>query len=387
MPPPDPALWREAQPVLDQVLDAPESERRRILARVASERPALAQFVERLLAGDDDSITTLAAVGLERVLEERPTLGGQRVGPYRLERLLGEGGMGAVWLGRRADGDAAGDGDGDVAIKLLHLGTLRPGRTERFRREAALLARLDHPNVARLHDAGVTSAGQPYLVLEYVDGLRLDHYCSGRRLRLEERLRLFLQLCSAVGAVHASLIVHRDLKPPNVLVTPDARVKLLDFGIARLVDEDGSVSAASTTVALTPEFAAPEQVHGVALTTAVDVYALGLLLHLLLTGRHPTGWDARTPADFIRTTLERSPMLPSAAVVPSEGWPADDADRHAAGLGISPAALRDQLSGSLDAIVGKALRKEPAGRHAGVAELAADLERHLGHEPGPHLTP
>jgi serine/threonine-protein kinase len=377
MPQLDPALWQAAQPLLDEVLDRPAAERGDILARARADRPELARLIEELLATDDDGSATLAGFGLADVLGEPPALRGQAVGPYTLERLLGEGGMGAVWLGRRSDGVFVGA----AAIKLLHLGALGPGRAERFQREATLLARLDHPNIARLLDASVTPAGQPYLVLELVEGVRLDRYCTEHRVPLDERLRLVLQVCAAVSAAHAALVVHRDIKPANVLVTADGRVKLLDFGIARLVEEGAADAPAQTTHALTPEFASPEQVREAPVTTTADVYTLGLLLHVLLSGRHPTGYDCRTPADFLRTTLEREPMRPSDAVLPSPGRPEEDAERHAAAFGLTPRALRRLLRGDLDVIVARALRKEPGERYASVAEFAADLERHLTHQP------
>ncbi|HSE27488.1 MAG TPA: protein kinase [Gemmatimonadales bacterium] len=373
----DPDLWQAAQPLLDEVLDTPAATRGSIFARIRTERPEVARLVEALLAAEDVDSPTLDGLGLADVLREPPALGGQAIGPYTLERLLGEGGMGTVWLGRRSDGVF----EGAAAIKLLHLGGLGPGRAERFQREATLLARLDHPNIARLLDAGVTPAGQPYLVLEHVDGVRLDRHCAERRHPLEERLSLFTQVCAAVSAAHRALIVHRDIKPANVLVAADGRVKLLDFGIAKLMEDSTPGAGPQTTQALTPEFASPEQVREAPVTTAADVYGLGLLLHLLLTGRHPTGYDSRTPADFLQTTLERDPMRASEAVLPSPGWPPAEAARHATTFGLTPGGLRRLLRGDLDVIIARALRKEPAERYASAAELADDIERHLTHQP------
>ena len=208
--------------------------------------------------------------------------------------------MGSVWLARRSDGRF----EGLVAVKLLNVSLIGRAGEERFRREGSILARLTHPNIARLTDAGVSTSGQPYIVLEYVDGERIDQYCDARRLGVEQRLRLFLDVCAAVARAHANLVVHRDIKPSNVLVAKDGQVKLLDFGIAKLIEEEtGSGEASALTReggrALTPEFAAPEQLTGGAVTTATDVHALGTLLYLLLAGQHPGGRGAhvtRAPA-------------------------------------------------------------------------------------------
>ncbi len=204
--------------------------------------------------------------------------------------------MGTVWLARRSDGRF----EGRVAVKLLNVSLLGRGGEERFRREGSILARLDHPNIARLLDAGVSASGQPYLVLEYVDGEPIDTYCDGRRLDLEARLRLLLDVAAAVSLAHANLVVHRDIKPSNVLVGRDGRVKLLDFGIAKLLEDEGAADPATALTreggrAFTPEFAAPEQLTGGAVTTATDVHALGTLAYLLLAGPHPAGASLPRP--------------------------------------------------------------------------------------------
>jgi serine/threonine-protein kinase len=255
--------------------------------------------------------------------------------------------MGSVWLARRSDGRF----EGRAAVKLLNLALLSPAGQERFRREGSVLARLAHPGIARLLDAGVSASGQPYLILEYVDGQRIDVFVKERGLSLEERVRLVLQVLDAVGDAHANLIVHRDLKPSNILVTRDGTVKLLDFGIAKLLDDGGGERTALTVDggrALTPEFAAPEQVRGEPVTTTTDVYATGVLLYLLLSGRHPTAEGCHAPGDVIRALLDVGP----------------------AGLGL----------GDLDSILAKALRKAPGERYPSVAAFADDLGRFLGHE-------
>ena len=298
--PPDIALLGTLRNLLDQALELEPAEREAWLASLRRQDPRHAGELEALLVAEAslDAGGFLAAESLEPAPD--PGLAGRRVGAYTLERPLGRGGMGTVWLARRSDGRY----QATVAVKLLNLALVDPVGSERFRREGTVLARLSHPNIARLLDAGVFDAGQPYLVLEHVEGTRVDRYCDEHGLTPEERLRLFLDILAAVAHAHANLIVHRDLKPSNILVTPDGAVKLLDFGIAKLL-EDGDAAAATTLTdlggrALTPEYAAPEQVTGGTVTTATDVYALGVLLYLLLSGRHPTGEGRRTAAEHFR---------------------------------------------------------------------------------------
>jgi tetratricopeptide (TPR) repeat protein len=248
-------------------------------------------------------------------------------------------------------------------VKLLHLALLGEGGDVRFRREGTLLARLTHPRIARLLDAGVTSTGQPYLVLEYVEGARIDRFADDRRLDLVGRLELFLQVAEAVAHAHANLVIHRDLKPSNILVGTDGTVKLLDFGIARLLEENASGQATLTGLAaqaLTPEYAAPEQARGEPVTTGTDVYALGVLLYLLLTGRHPTGDDCRTATEQLHALLERDPVRASDA---------------------APHRLRRTYRGDIDNVLAKALEKEPGRRYASVTALTDDIRRFLNHEP------
>jgi tetratricopeptide (TPR) repeat protein len=283
------------------------------------------------------------------------------------------GGMGTVWRARRSDGRF----EGFVAVKLLNLALIGPRGDERFRREGTLLARLAHPNVARLIDAGVTPAGQPFLVLEYVEGTPIDAFADERRLTVEERLRLFLQVAEAVAHAHANLIVHRDLKPSNVLVRPDGQVKLLDFGIGKLLEPDEPGRAELTReggLALTPEFAAPEQIAGEAVTTATDVYALGVLLYMLLTGRHPAAAPRDPSAGIVRAILDEEPLRASLAA--GHAAPGSGAARRA-----SPGRLQRLLRGDLDTILAKALKKRPSERYRTVTALADDVRRHLAHQP------
>jgi len=325
--------------MLDHMLDLSGPDRESWLAELRTKSPELAAELSSLMDSD-------AAAEARSFLETPPsvTLSGLELGAYTLERPLGSGGMGSVWLARRTDGAF----EGHAALKLLNLALVTPTGQTRFRREGSVLARLAHPGIARLLDAGVSAGGQPYLVLEYIDGVQIDDYVQAHALARDARIRLFLQVLDAVGSAHANLIVHRDLKPSNILVTSDGVVKLLDFGIAKLLDTDSTDRAALTAEgarALTPDFAAPEQVYGTAVTTATDVYALGVLLYLLLAGQHPrplTGLDARTAFETEPATL----------------------------------GVRD-----LDTIIGKALRKDPQERYRSVAAFADDLERFMHHEP------
>src|SRR5215472_10237857 len=283
-----PERWRVLSPYLDKALEIPPDERLAWLEVIRKENPSLATDLQTLLKEQ-------AALGKEEFLRTgaaaRPTpapLTGETVGAYTLEAPIGQGGMGTVWLARRSDGRF----EGFAAVKFLNVAFLGGAGEERFKREGSILARLAHPNIAHLIDAGVSATGQPYLVLEYVEGKNIDAYCNEHGLEIEARIRLFLDVLAAVAHAHANLIVHRDIKPSNVLVADDGRVKLLDFGIAKLLE--GETPEISPTVltregerALTLAYASPEQVTGSAVTTGTDVYALGILLYLLLSGKHP----------------------------------------------------------------------------------------------------
>jgi len=390
--------WRLVSPHLDQVLDLDGEERQRYLAGLAGEDPALAADLELLLAEE-------RALHDEKYLEHDPQaliatvigdgrdggdggdggsaaeshLAGQVFGAYALVRQLGAGGMGSVWLARRNDGHF----EGLAAVKLLSAALLGAAGTSRFRREATILARLKHPHIAQLIDAGVSEAGQPYLVLEYVEGEPIDGWCDSRALGVEARLRLFLEVLAAVALAHANLVVHRDLKPSNVMVSKEGRVKLLDFGIAKLLEGD-SGEGAPTQLTLeagrpfTPSFAAPEQVLGESVTTATDVYALGALLYLLLAGRHPSARPGASPVQLLRAIVEAEPdRLSGTFRDPRDPRAAQQAAERAS----TPERLRRELRGDLDTIVAKALKKRPAERYQSVAALAEDLRRYLAEEP------
>jgi serine/threonine-protein kinase len=361
------ARWLRLSPLLDELLDLEPAARAARLAELRADDPAGADELQAML-------DELPAIEREEFLE-RPALfaeasmAGQQIGPYTVERELGEGGMGSVWLARRTDGRY----EGFVAVKFLNAALLARGGAERFAREGSILARLAHPHIARLIDAGVAKEGrQPYLVLEYIDGLPIDRYCSEHELPLAERVRLFLDVLSAVAHAHNRLILHRDLKPSNILVTAAGEAKLLDFGIAKLLDDSGAPAEATELTqragrAFTPHYAAPEQLQGGEVTTATDVYALGVLLYVLLGGEHPTAGRTVGTLDQMRAVVELEPRRLSEAVARRGGPNAQK--------------LARELRGDLDNIVAKALKKAPTQRYANAAAFADDLQRTLNHEP------
>jgi serine/threonine protein kinase/tetratricopeptide (TPR) repeat protein len=367
--------WRLLSPLLDQAL-ALEGEERQTW--IKAQEPEIAYRLEILLLEH----SVLASDGfLETGVVDLPstaaTLAGQTIGAFEVVSQIGQGGMGSVWLARRNDGRF----ERQVALKFLNIALLGKEGEDRFKREGKILALLAHRHIAELIDAGVTITGQPYLVLEYVNGDQIDRYCDQRRLDLPTRIRLFLQVLDAVAAAHANLIVHRDLKPSNVLVRKDGDVKLLDFGIAKLIEaENGPEQHRTFTLsgtALTPQYAAPEQLKSEAITVCTDVYALGVLLYLLLTGRHPTGEGQRSPAELVKTIVELEPLRASDAVA-SGG--ADSAAR-ALLRSATVEKLRRVLRGDLDTILAKALKKDPRERYASVGAFADDLRRYLKCEP------
>jgi serine/threonine protein kinase/Tfp pilus assembly protein PilF len=308
-------------------------------------------------------------------------LEGQRLGPYRFVRKLGSGGMGDVWLAERADNEY----QQRVAIKLVRAGLLSAQVQGRLRMERQILATLQHPNIARLLDGGRADDGTPYLVLEYIDGEPIDLYCDRRRLSLAERIRLFQQVCATVHYAHQNLIVHRDLKPNNILITQDGQPKLLDFGIAKPLDARITERTLAVTHfgyrVMTPAHASPEQIRGETITTASDIYVLGVLLYELLAGRKPFQFVGTTLSEMERMVCEQTPPLPSAMIEQTAREMPELLDDIAACRSISPSRLRKELQGDLDNIVAMAMRKETERRYSSAEHLAADLERHLQGQP------
>lgn len=333
--------WPEIEALFDRVAEQPAGERDRILAEAD---PEVRDAVARLLEADEKKASAIQAAvdDIQSVLSDEEPVS-QHFGPWRVIEPIGRGGMGSVYLAKRDDGAF----DKQAAIKVLDTAFTVPLARERFLQERRILATLDHPGIARLIDGGETDDDVPYLVMEYVDGSNFIEYCSHHRLDRDARLRLFLDICAAVSYAHQSLVVHRDLKPANVFVNRDGRIKLLDFGIAKLLSPD---AAQTTDQALSPRYASPEQVRGEPITTATDIYSLGVLLYELLTGRLPYQITKMTPFEVDRAVCE-TPAAPA------------------------------NVSDDLDMILQMALRKEPQRRYASVRDFAEDIERAMTSRP------
>ena len=364
----DSARWQELSSWLDQLLELDPQARQQRLQRLAEHDAELGRELQRLLQQEPDSQDFMA-----QPLWTAPAPGraGSEVGPYRLLRPLGEGGMGEVWLAERCDGLY----QRQVALKLLRSGVADPGLRQRFGRERQILARLQHPHLAQLLDAGVDRHGQPYLALDYVEGEPISDYCRRVQPPLEARLQLMLQVCAVVSHAHANLVVHRDLKPSNILVRDDGTVKLLDFGIAKLLDHDDTSSPHPATEirAFTLHYAAPEQVRGELVTTLTDVYSLGVVLFEVVTGHKPYRLRRHSDAEWERSILDV--QAPRASVL---------LQRLADQPGAPRRALQRQarrLRGDLDVVLEKALQKDPAQRYASAEAMAGDLRRFLHGQP------
>ena len=350
--------FQRCEELFHAALPLSEQERAAFLQRSCPEDPELRSEVERLLAaheraGDFISSPALAAEPAGSAADSSWV--GGHVGPYRIVREIGRGGMGAVYLAERADGQY----EQRVALKVIKRGMDTEQVLVRFRAERQILASLDHPNIARLLDGGSTAQGVPFFAMEYIEGEPIDAWVNGRALPVDDRLRLFLQVCGAVAYAHQHLVVHRDIKPLNILVTPDGVPKLLDFGIAKVLHQGGDEATSTVTGMrlLTPEYASPEQVEGRHATTVSDVYALGVVLYELLTGRSPYRLRSRTPLEVVEAVRTTDPERPSAVGGTEK--------------------LRRRLRGDLDTILLTALRKEPARRYQSVEQFAADVRRHL----------
>ena len=395
--------WKQVRDLFDAALEQPIHLRDRFLADRTPGDPRMAQEVRELLASyqeSDHMLTQPAIKGLEALLPSasappdldqtvpttiiRPadntdtgSMIGRRMGHYRLIRKIGSGGMGTVFVAARDDRQF----EQPVAIKVVRPSMNTSQILQRFLQERRVLAGLEHPNIARLIDGGSSEEGLPYLVMEYVEGVPIDKYCEERRLNVTDRLRLFRIVCEAVHYAHRSLVIHRDIKPVNILVTPEGVPKLLDFGIAKLVGPQaaGDPSLSVDTAPMTPEYASPEQVHGEPVTTASDVYSLGVMLYRLLTGRSPYRPGKSGAAALFNAITSQDPVKASqAALVDDEH---SQAAVNAASREGTPEKLRRRLTGDLDVIILTALQKEPARRYASVDALSDDVEAHLGGFP------
>jgi serine/threonine protein kinase/tetratricopeptide (TPR) repeat protein len=384
-----PEEWQRVRPILESALELDSAHRTAYLDGACADQ-SLRREVESLIAVHEQASTGLlnsAAPDFFAGDEARFRLPpGKRIGAYEIIEEIAVGGMGAVYRAIRADGQY----QQQVALKIVRSELGAELTATRFKNERQILATLNNPNIARILDGGTTAEGMPYFVMELIEGQRIDEYCDTQKLAMNERLGLFLQVCSAVQYAHQRLIIHRDIKPGNILVNAEGVPKLLDFGIAKILESSVATNQPEQTISLvhllTPEYASPEQVKGESITTASDVYSLGVVLYELLTGRTPYDVPTRTPHEISRAICEAEPEKPSAAVRQKqsagdgERKPTDDSVPIAA-REESPEKLSKRLSGDLDNIVLMALRKEPQRRYVSVEQFAQDIRRHLDHLP------
>lgn len=366
----DPQRWNDIQDLFLACIEKPLSDQKSFLNHLEKSDPEAAAEVRKLIEAHHRSGSFLE----DEVLEDEFISEGDLVGPWRIHREIGRGGMSSVFLAERADGQF----DRQVAIKFLH--GLIPGQSmhKRLQQEQKILARLQHKNIAQLYDAGLTDEGRPYFILEYIPGKPVTEWCNEQALSLENRLEIFVQICEAVQFAHQRLIVHRDLKPTNILVDEHGTVKLLDFGIAKILEEEPTDGAPITKTGLflmTPEYASPEQVQGEAITTATDVYALGLILYELLTGLLPYNLAGKNPMEISSAISETTPVKPSSRIFEEP----DSGSLHVAGLNKNQ--QKKLLKGDLDTIVLKALRKEPERRYGSADQLLQDIRHYQKNEP------
>ncbi len=351
-----PADWDRLKLLFEQALAVPPGDRDGFLRSQTADAAILTE-VRSLLEVYEGSPEFLEGAVPEFGGAEIQPFEGRRIGPWRLTREIGSGGMGVVWEAVRSDEEYRQR----AAIKLMPIGAISSTRIARFREERQILAGLSHPGIARLLDGGTTADGSPYLVMEYVEGERLDEWLKRQTPSLRDRLQLFLSICSAVDYAHRHLVIHRDLKPANILVTPEGGTKLLDFGIARLLDPDSAARPANTGTSrlLTPGYASPEQIRGDAVTTGTDIYSLGVVLYFLLAGRSPYSARPDDSLDMMQEICTRDPLPPSAVA---------ESGAHA-------------LHGALDAVVLQTLRKNPENRYSSVRALADDIAAWLEGRP------
>jgi serine/threonine protein kinase len=380
--------WQKVEELLDAALELAPAERQRFLDEAGASLE-LKDEVQSLLACEEQTNGFLAAPALALSADffagDGDERAGQTVGHYQIVREIGRGGMGTVYLGQRSDDEYRKF----VAIKVVRRGMDTHDILRRFRNERQILASLEHPYIARLLDGGTTDDGLPYLVMEHVEGLPITDYCDQRRLTTEERLELFRMVCAAVQHAHQNLVVHRDLKPSNILITSDGTPKLLDFGISKVLDPELSAFSMEHTRTefrvLTPDYASPEQVRGEQVTTASDIYSLGIVLYELLAGHRPYRATAAPAHELVRIICEQEPTRPSTAIINVEVVNHDQPkpqititpESVSRARDTQPDKLRRRLSGDLDNIVLMALRKEPKRRYESAAQFAADIGRHL----------
>ena len=372
--------WRILEAAFAEATGLAGDARARMLAKFSVEHPELEQQLLDLLTADtgDDKPLAEPIASSAKELAEATTdpWDNRRIGTWTIKRRIADGGMGAVFLAERADDEY----QQTVALKIMTAQLLAKDAVTRFRAERQILASLSHPNIAKLIDGGSTDESLPYLVLEYVDGLPIDQYCDELQLSIPERLQLFMKVCRAVDFAHRNLVVHRDLKPNNILVDTNGEPKLLDFGIAKLLENSSVQQTMAVTRegmrAMTPEYASPEQVRGEPISVATDVYALGVLLYKLMTGLSPYGVSTAVPREYEAAILDNEPRRPSTVVTLPDTDPAVGTSRAT-----SPQRLQRRLAGDLDNIVLHTLHKEPERRYATANALATDIGRYLAHQP------
>lgn len=381
--------WKQIKEIFDNALKIEGQERQRYIEKACGDDEELVKEIYSLIAAHaksgplDKSLENIRHTALSG--EDFQNLKGREIGPYKIKADLGHGGMGNVFLAERADGQY----DQKVALKILRIGFTNQNQVRRFIAERQILASLNHPNIATLLDGGLTEDGQPWFALEYVKGSPIDKYCNTRRLNLKKRLNLFLKVCGAVQTAHQQLIIHRDLKPSNILVTDDGTVKLLDFGIAKVLNQEDLLSEAvpltrTGLLPLTPAYASPEQIRGNPISTASDIYQLGIILYELLTGIRPYEVSGRTPSEIERIICETQPERPSTAVTKLTDSKNQNVVFHSRFQNTrqsNPDQLRKRLLGDLDTIVMKTLRKEPDRRYESAEQLAADIRHYLAGRP------
>lgn len=381
----DPIRWKKIKSILEEAVEIPSESRPAFLSKSCGDDEALRREVEELLSFEENDADVLEKDALSSVFEDNSAkdLIDKQIGNYKIIGELGKGGMGVVYLAERADGEF----EQKVALKLIKRGMDSDAVLRRFINERQILASLEHPNIAHLIDGGTTSDGVPFFVMEYVEGETITQYAEVKNLSLEERLNLFRQICAAVSFAHQNLVIHRDLKPSNILITKDGKVKLLDFGIAKLlkVETDDAVTATQMHV-FTPEYASPEQVRGEKLTTSTDIYSLGVILYELLTENRPYKTESKNISEIIKVVCESEPTAPSRAISDfrfkiSDLRETESSNKLTAGNEsktnhksqiLNPKSLR----GDLDNIILKALRKETERRYSSVEQFAQDIRRH-----------
>jgi eukaryotic-like serine/threonine-protein kinase len=381
--------WQELKRIFSRAIELEGIEREKYLEKACKDKPELREEVLSLLKAHhnsgplDQSLDHIKQSALSGF--DFQSMKGKKIGPYKIIDTLGQGGMGNVYLADRDDKQF----DQKVALKLLPTGFTTENQTKRFFSERQILATLSHKNIARLHDGGITGAGQPWFAMEYIQGKPIDEYCNHNKLTVNERLNLFLHVCEAVQYAHQKLIIHRDLKPSNILVTDDGTVKLLDFGIAKVLNSDEmspEIIPVTRTglLPLTPAYASPEQVKGDLVTTTSDIYQLGVVLYELLTGLRPYEVTGCTPSEIEKIICELTPTRPSTMISKTSGenrFQADASSPDSVHNDFKPELLRKKLKGDLDTIILKALRKEPSRRYDSAEQFAADINLYLTGRP------